>query len=737
MAYELRPGRPHPLGATPDSTGVNFAIFSRNATGVDVCLFDDAGTETRFPLRERTRHVFHGRLEGVKPGQRYGFRVFGPYDPKNGHRFNPQKLLVDPYARAIEGKPDYKKPVFGYAREAGKDDLVPSLEDDAPFVPKSVVLDTAGFDWGDDRHPDVPWADTVLYETHVKGLTMQHPDVPEALRGTYEGLAHDAVLDHLESLGITTIELLPVHAHADEPFVAQRGLTNYWGYSTLAFFAVSSRFSRAEVPGGELDDFRRMVKKLHARGFEVVLDVVYNHTCEGDELGPTLSLRGIDNAVYYRLRQGNSRKYEDFTGCGNSLDMQSPEALKLVMDSLRYFVTELHVDGFRFDLASTLARETSSVDRMSGFFDIIHQDPVLSQCKLIAEPWDLGEGGYQVGNFPILWTEWNGRFRDTVRRFWIGDPRQVPELGFRLTGSSDLYEDDGRHPQASINFITAHDGFTLRDLVSYEKKRNLANLEENRDGTDDNASWNCGVEGPTESKNVLELRARQTRNLFLTLVFSLGVPMITAGDEVANEQGGNNNVYAQDNATSWIDWSETGIHQGQLAFARHVLALRRSHPVFRRKRFLQGGLRTSSQGAPDIAWLTFDGHEMGSKDWEEKRYLAPHETSSARIAWLLAGDALASLDELGVPVEDDSFLFVLSASREPTTFTFPSEEWGEQWTLVVDTQVAGEPETTIALAGETVSLLPCHALVYKRDAKPRASFRPLRAARASTLPPSA
>ncbi len=736
MAYVLRPGRPHPLGATPDSTGVNFAIFSRNATGVDVCLFDDAGTETRFPLRERTRHVFHGRLEGVKPGQRYGFRVFGPYDPKNGHRFNPQKLLVDPYARAIVGKPDYKKPVFGYAREAGKDDLVPSLEDDAPFVPKSVVLDTAGFDWGDDRRPDVPWADTVLYETHVKGLTMQHPGVPEALRGTYEGLAHDAVLDHLASLGITTIELLPVHAHADEPFVAQRGLTNYWGYSTLAFFAVSSRFSRAEVPGGELDDFRRMVKKLHARGFEVVLDVVYNHTCEGDELGPTLSLRGIDNAVYYRLRQGNSRKYEDFTGCGNSLDMQSPEALKLVMDSLRYFVTELHVDGFRFDLASTLARETSSVDRMSGFFDIIHQDPVLSQCKLIAEPWDLGEGGYQVGNFPILWTEWNGRFRDTVRRFWIGDPRQVPELGFRLTGSSDLYEDDGRHPQASINFITAHDGFTLRDLVSYEKKRNLANLEENRDGTDDNASWNCGVEGPTASEEVLELRARQTRNLFLTLVFSLGVPMITAGDEVANEQGGNNNVYAQDNATSWIDWSETGTHEGQLAFARHVLALRRSHPVFRRKRFLQGGLRASSQGAPDIAWLTFDGREMGSKDWEEKRHLAPHETASARIAWLLAGDALASLDELGAPVEDDSFLFVLSASREPTTFTFPSEEWGEQWTLVVDTQVAGEPETTIAIAGETVSLLPCHALVYKRDAKPRASFRPLRAAR-STLPPSA
>jgi len=737
MAYVLRPGRPHPLGATPDPTGVNFAVFSRHATGVDLCLFDDHGHEARIPLRERTRQVFHGRVEGVRPGQRYGFRVFGPYDPKHGHRFNPQKLLVDPYARAVTGTIDYKKPVFGYAREAGKDDLSPSLEDSAPFVPRSVVLDTSTFDWEGDTHPEVPWSDTVLYETHVKGLTMQHPGVPEALRGTYEGLAHDAVLDHLASLGVTTIELLPVHAHADEPFLAQRGLTNYWGYSTLAYFAVSSRFAPGVsaglpvVPGAELDAFRRMVKKLHARGFEVVLDVVYNHTCEGDELGPTLSLRGIDNAVYYRLKHGNSRKYEDFTGCGNTMDMQSPEALKLVMDSLRYFVTELHVDGFRFDLASTLARETSSVDKMSGFFDIIHQDPILSQRKLIAEPWDLGEGGYQVGNFPILWTEWNGRFRDTVRRFWIGDARQVPELGFRLTGSSDLYEDDGRHPQASINFITAHDGFTLRDLVSYERKRNLANLEENRDGTDDNASWACGVDGPTADPEVLELRARQTRNLFLTLVFSLGVPMITAGDEVANEQGGNNNAYCQDNPISWIDWTDTGVHRDQLAFVRHVLALRRRHPVFRRKRFLQGGPRASSQGAPDIAWLTFAGREMTSADWDEKR---TQGSEGACIAWLLAGDALASLDEAGDPVEDDSFLFVLSASRGPSRFTFPSEEWGEVWNLVVDTSVAGEPEATVALAGDTVQVLPCHALVYRREASPRVSFRPLRVAR-TTAPP--
>ncbi|MFO0638318.1 MAG: glycogen debranching protein GlgX [Polyangiaceae bacterium] len=729
MPYVLRPGKPHPLGATPDATGVNFAIFSEHATGVDLCLFDEAGGETRIPLRERTMHVFHGRLEGLRPGQKYGYRVFGPYEPKAGHRFNPKKLLVDPYARAVWGACDTTKPVFGYAREAGKDDLTPSLEDSAAFVPRSVVVDVSAFDWEGDTRPDVPWADTVLYEAHVKGLTMLHPDVPRELRGTYEGLAHDAMLDHLESLGVTTVELLPVHAHADEPFIASRGLTNYWGYSTLAFFAVSPRFAR--VPGREVDEFRAMVKRLHARGIEVVLDVVYNHTCEGDELGPTLSLRGVDNATYYRLRRENLRKYEDFTGCGNSLDMQSPQALKLVMDSLRYFVTEMHVDGFRFDLASTLAREAGSVDKMSGFFDIIHQDPVLSQCKLIAEPWDLGEGGYQVGNFPILWTEWNGRFRDTVRRFWTGDGRQVPDMGYRLTGSSDLYEDDGRHPQASINFVTAHDGFTLRDLVSYEKKHNLANLEDNRDGSDDNAAWNCGVEGDTSDPEILELRARQTRNLFLTLVFSLGVPMITAGDEVAKEQGGNNNPYAQDNAISWVDWTPTERHEHQLAFCRHVLALRRSHPVFRRRRFLQGAARGLAQ-AQDIAWLRFDGEEMGPDDWQRAGRPGPE---AAKIAWLLAGDALFTLDEAGAPVQDESFLVVLSASREPSTFTFPSREWGELWTLVVDTAVPGEPEPYVALPGDVVPLLPCHAVVYRRKSKERGSYRPLRASSVPSIAP--
>ena len=733
MAYVLRPGRPHPLGATPDATGTNFAIFSENATGVDLCLFDDDGRETRIPLRERTTYVFHGRVEGVRPGQRYGFRVFGPYEPKNGHRFNPHKLLVDPYARAISGTVDYAKPVFGYAREAGRDDLTLSLEDDGPYVPKCVVVDPSGFDWENDVKPDVPWGDTVVYEAHVKGLTMEHPGVPEELRGTYEGLAHDSVLDHLASLGVTTIELLPVHAHTDEHFIVRRGLTNYWGYSTLGYFAVSPRFSRSGRHGSEVDEFRRMVKKLHARGFEVVLDVVYNHTCEGDKFGPTLSLRGIDNSVYYRLKQNDRREYEDFTGCGNSLDMQSPQTLKLVMDSLRYFATELHVDGFRFDLASTLAREAGSVDKMSGFFDIIHQDPVLSQVKLIAEPWDLGEGGYQVGNFPVLWTEWNGRYRDTVRRFWTGDAHQVSEMGYRLTGSSDLYEDDGRHPQARINFITAHDGFTLRDLVSYERKHNLANLEDNRDGTDDNASWNCGVEGDTDDTEVLELRARQTRNLMLTLALSLGVPMITAGDEVAKAQGGNNNPYAQDNPISWIDWSITQEHEDQLTFSRLVFGLRRRHPVFRRRRFLRGAAR-DQPGTQDIAWLTFDGQEKTGADWEIGKKTPG--SARARIAWLLAGDALAALDELGSPVVDDSFLVVLSASREPAKFTFPSEEWGERWTLCIDTSVPGEPPPYVAFAGETIDLLPCHAVVYKRQSKERGSYRPLRAAVPSSFPPA-
>ena len=716
MEHTLRPGHPFPLGATPDARGVNFAVYSAHGTGVDLCLFDEANRETRIPLRERTAHVYHGHVEGVRAGQRYGYRVFGPYEPRSGHRFNPNKLLVDPYARAVDGKVDYAQPVFGYARELGRDDLTPSLEDSAAGVPRSVVVDTSGFDWGGDAPPDVSWADTVLYEAHVKGLTMLHPAVPPELRGTYAGLAHPAVLEHLVGLGVTTVELLPVHEHADEHFLFKRGLTNYWGYSTLSYFAPSARFAR--VPGRQVDEFRAMVKALHAAGREVVLDVVYNHTCEGDRLGPTLSLRGFDNRSYYRLKPGDLREYEDFTGCGNSLDMMCPQSLKLVMDSLRYFVTEMHVDGFRFDLASTLARELQSVDKMSGFFDIIHQDPVLSRVKLIAEPWDLGEGGYQVGNFPVLWTEWNGRYRDTVRRFWTGDARQVGDMGFRLTGSSDLYERDGRHPQASINFLTAHDGFTLRDLVSYERKRNFDNREENRDGTDDNASWNCGVEGETEDPEVLELRARQARNLMLTLGLSLGVPMLTAGDELWKTQRGNNNPYAQDNAISWVDWGPTPEGDAQLTFSRLVFELRASHPVFRRRRFLRGG---KAGLAPDIAWFRPDGAEMGGVDWS-----APREP---RLAWLLAGDALAYQDERGAPVEDDTFLVIMSSTREPSTFTMPSADWGKRWTLVLDTAVPGEPEATVALAGDVLDLLPCHAVVYRRDSRERGSFLPLRSAR--------
>lgn len=716
MEYTLRPGHSFPLGATPDPNGVNFAVYSAHGTGVDLCLFDDQDRETRLPLRERTAHVYHGHVEGLRAGQRYGYRVFGPYEPKNGHRFNPNKLLVDPYARAVDGKVSYAHPVFGYARESGHDDLVPSLEDSAAGVPRSVVVDTSGFDWGADAPPDVDWGDTVVYEAHVKGLTMLHPGVPPELRGTYEGLAHPAVIKHLVGLGVTTVELLPVHEHADEHSLFTRGLTNYWGYSTLSYFAPSARFAR--VPGCQVDEFRTMVKGLHAAGLEVVLDVVYNHTCEGDRLGPTLSLRGFDNRSYYRLKRGDLREYEDFTGCGNTLDMQCPQSLKLVMDSLRYFVTELHVDGFRFDLASTLAREFQSVDKMSAFFDIIHQDPVISRVKLIAEPWDLGEGGYQVGNFPVLWTEWNGRYRDTVRRFWTGDKSQVGDMGFRLTGSSDLYERDGRHPQASINFLTAHDGFTLRDLVSYERKRNFDNREENRDGTDDNASWNCGVEGETEDPEVHALRARQARNLMLTLGLSLGVPMLTAGDELWKTQRGNNNPYAQDNAISWVDWGPTAEGDEQLAFSRCVFELRARHPVFRRRRFLRG---VKAGLAPDVAWFRPDGAEMTGTDWS-----APQ---APLVAWLLAGDALAYQDERGAPVEDDTFLVVMSSCREASTFTLPRAEWGKKWTLVLDTAVAGEPEPTIVFTGEVLALLPCHAVVYRRDAEERGSFLPLRSAR--------
>ena len=721
MTVTARPGRHAPLGATFDGEGVNFAVFSENATGMDVCLFDEHGVESRVRLGERSAHVWHGYIPGVRPGQRYGFRAHGQYDPDSGLRFNPYKLLVDPYALSLEGKVDYREAVFGYvgAPKSGlagtkdaPDERTADLRDSAKGIPKSVVLDSR-FDWEGDRHPRVPWADTVLYEGHVKGMTMLHPDVPEAIRGTYLGLAHPAMIEHLQRLGITSVELLPIHETMDEWSVAARGMSNYWGYATIAFLAPDQRF--ASKPGAQVTEFKTMVKALHRAGIEVVLDVVYNHTGEGDNLGPTVSLRGLDNSTYYRLRQDNRRLYDDFTGCGNSLNMLHAQTLKLVMDSLRYWVTEMHVDGFRFDLASTLARESGAVDKMSAFFDIIHQDPILSNVKLIAEPWDLGDGGYQVGNFPVLWTEWNGRYRDTIRNYIVGETWSIADLGYRLTGSSDLYEDDGRHPHASINFITAHDGFTLRDLVSYEKKRNDANGENSRDGSDHNASWNCGVEGETDDAQINLLRARQQRNFIVLLALSQGVPMITAGDEMGKTQGGNNNAFVQDNEISWLDWEVAGDRASLLEFTREVFAFRRRHPVFRRPGFFKGQ-RVGGSELKDIAWFHPSGREMTAKDWKEP--------ASNAIGLMLSGDALDWRDAQGDAVIDDSFLLLLNGSRRSVDFVLPGLEWGTRWSLRIDTRKESMIHEGEHAASATVSLDQNTMMVLKRVLPGRGSWRP-------------
>ena len=716
MSFSQRPGRPGPLGATLDGEGVNFALFSENARQVTLCLFDEAGKEERVLLRERSAHVWHGYLVGVRPGQRYGYRVDGVYEPAAGSWFNPSKLLVDPYARAIEGTVDHAGAVRAYAGRP--EDLRMDPRDDAAAVPRSIVVHDA-FEWGHDGRPDVPWPDTVLYEMHVKGFTMRHHGIPRELRGTYLGLAHPAAIDHLRALGVTAVELLPVFEHADEPALFARRMTNYWGYNTLGFFAPDQRF--AARAGSQVHEFKHMVKSLHAAGIEVVLDVVYNHTCEGDHIGPTLSLRGIDNRTYYRLKPNNPLLFEDYSGCGNTLNMLHPQTLKLIMDSLRYWVTEMRVDGFRFDLASTLARESGSVDRLSAFFDIIHQDPILSNVKLIAEPWDLGEGGYQVGNFPVLWTEWNGRFRDTVRRVWRGDGGLTGDLGFRLTGSSDLYEDDGRHPHASINFVTAHDGFTVRDLVTYEKKRNLANGENNRDGWDDNQGWNCGVEGETDDGEVRSLRMRQQRNLLATLLLSQGVPMLTSGDELGKTQQGNNNPYCQDNETSWIDWELDGQRRALLAWTREIVALRKREPVFRRRRFLRGE-RIAGSLSKDIAWFRPDGKEMAIEDWQSPK--------RSTLALLLAGDALGWMDEFGTEVVGDSFLVMLNASAEEVVYTMPGEAWGERWELVVDTaddEFAPPSHVTVVEPGDHKALVARSLVVLRRTAPVRGSWRPRRA----------
>jgi isoamylase len=674
-----RPGSPSHLGATWDGAGVNFALFSENAEGVELCLFDAEGEEEiRVPVTEQTDQVWHVYLPQVRPGQRYGFRVHGPYDPPAGHRFNPAKLMLDPYARAIDGTVNWSDALFGYQVGHAEGDLARDDRDSAPGMPKSVVTDPA-FTWGHDRPPRTPLNESVIYEVHVKGFTARHPDVPKALRGTYAGLASPPAIDYLQSLGVTAVELLPIHQFVADKHLVDRGLTNYWGYNSIGFFAPDARYAATGTGGQQIAEFKTMVRTLHEAGIEVILDVVYNHTAEGNHLGPTLCFRGIDNASYYRLVGDDRRHYMDYTGCGNTLNMTHPRTLQLIMDSLRWWVTEMHVDGFRFDLAAALARELHDVDRLGAFFDIIHQDPVISQVKLIAEPWDLGENGYQVGNFPVLWAEWNGIYRDTVRSFWKGDEGQAGFMAYRLTGSSDLYGRGGRRPYASINFVIAHDGFTLHDLVSYNQKHNEANGEENRDGADHNLSWNCGAEGPTDDPAVLALRQRQKRNFLTTLILSQGVPMLLAGDEMCRTQQGNNNAYCQDNELSWHDWSLDGARKAMLGFTRRLIRLRKRHPAFRRRQFFYGR-RLHGSEVKDLAWFRPDGKEMTEEDWNN-----PHTRC---FGLRLAGDAISEVDTRGRRVMDSTFLMLLNAHHEPLPFVLPAHRRGVRWQVMVDTRSA-------------------------------------------------
>lgn len=614
MYVALWPGNVYPLGASWDGKGTNFALFSENATGVEVCLFDENDDEIRLPLSEKNNFVWHGYVPGIAPGQRYGFRVHGPWAPEVGHRFNPNKLLIDPYAKAIDGDISHSRAIFGYSWDDPEPDLAFSNLDNAQTMPKSVVVDQS-FDWEDDKLLYRPWHETIIYETHVKGFTKLYSDIPEELRGTYAGLAHPASIKHFQQLGITAVELMPVHQFFSRPgYLVEKGLSNYWGYDSINYFAPYSGYSASGTLGQQVTEFKQMVKNLHFAGIEVILDVVYNHTGEGNHLGPTLSLRGIDNSVYYRLVEDNPRYYMDFTGCGNSLNVRHAQVLKLIMDSLRYWVTEMHVDGFRFDLASALARELYEVDSLAAFFDIIHQDPVLADVKLIAEPWDVGDGGYQVGNFPLRWSEWNGRYRDTVRSFWRGNDGSLGQFAYCFTGSPDLYQTNGRSPSASINFVTAHDGFTLNDLVSYNEKHNEANQENSQDGDNHNNSWNCGVEGETDDPEVLRLRSRQQRNFLATLMLSQGVPMLVGGDEIGCSQKGNNNAYCQDNEISWRDWDLQNANADLLDFTRELIYFRHQHPVFRRRKWFEGKL-IYGFGIGDISWFNADGSEMTNEQW--------------------------------------------------------------------------------------------------------------------------
>ena len=687
------PGSPYPLGATYDGSGTNFALFSEVAERVELCLFDDKGKEVRVDLRERDAFVWHCYVPNVGPGQRYGYRVHGPYDPAAGHRCNPSKLLLDPYAKAIDGDIDWSQACFSYTW--GDEDSFDD-EDSGPYMSKSVVI-SPFFDWDNDRHPRTPYNETVVYEAHVKGLTNTHPGIPDEIRGTYAALAHPVMLEHYKKIGITAVELMPVHQFVHDSHLADRGMRNYWGYNTIGFFAPQNDYSSSGSRGQQVQEFKAMVKALHEAGLEVILDVVYNHTAEGNHMGPTLSFRGIDNNAYYRLVEGDAKHYYDTTGTGNTLLMRHPHVLQLIMDSLRYWVSEMHVDGFRFDLASSLARQFHEVDRLSAFFDLVQQDPVVSQAKLIAEPWDIGEGGYNVGQFPPLWTEWNGKYRDTVRDYWRGEARTLGEFAARLTGSADLYEDDGRRPYASINFVTAHDGFTMHDLVSYNDKHNEANGEGGMDGESHNSSWNCGVEGETDDLEVVALREQQKRNFLTTLFLSQGVPMLLHGDELGRTQGGNNNVYAQDSEIAWVDWERAKDFEVQTAFVSRLAELRRTHPVFRRRRHFEGR-PVRGNGLQDIGWYTPAGDEMGQEDWGSG--------SASSVTVFLNGDGIREPDVRGEKVTDDSFFLLFNGHYEPMEFVLPDLGAGERWQVEIDTAapMLGDVEAQTAKTGEPVQV---------------------------------
>ncbi|HUJ09668.1 MAG TPA: glycogen debranching protein GlgX [Verrucomicrobiae bacterium] len=703
----ILPGEPYPLGATWDGRGVNFAIFSERAERVELCLFDSPASRkesVRISLPERTDLVWHGYLPGMRPGQLYGYRVWGPYDPKNGQRFNPHKVLFDPYAKAVGRPLRWGDELFGYRIGDHHEDLSFDKRDDAASAPLGTVVDP-DFDWENDRPLRHRWRDTVIYETHVKGFTRRHPKVPEALRGTYAGLVSKPAIEHLKNLGITAVEIMPVHHFVDDRHLLERKLSNYWGYNTLGFFALEPRYASSRTSHGTVREFKTMVKTLHQADLEVILDVAYNHTAEGNHFGPTLSFRGIDNTAYYRLVSGDRRYYMDFTGCGNTLNMTHPRVLQIIMDSLRYWVVEMHVDGFRFDLAAALAREFYEVDRLGAFFDIIHQDPVLSQVKLIAEPWDLGKGGYQVGNFPVGWTEWNGKYRDAIRRFWKGDSGAMSELATRLCGSSDLYEQSGRRPSASINFVTSHDGFTLEDLVSYDHKHNEANGEQNRDGTDHNLSWNHGVEGLTDKTAILDLRERQKRNFLATLLFSQGVPMLSGGDEMGRTQRGNNNAFCQDNELTWYDWDLDDRQRALLDFTRRIIQFRKQHANLRRRKFFQGRSIRGSR-AKDVVWLRADGTEMTDKEWAARWMRA--------LGMRLDGDALEVVDARGQRITDNTLLLLLNAHHKAVSFTLPKFVLHARWSMIFDTNRPNLKEGEQIAAGRTSIILAARSLMLLR-----------------------